>query len=90
MVKLYKIFFIAGILNLVVGFILEAIYFFYLKDLYWILLIVPPPGSINWARLVPSLGIIFLGIGIACIIAGIWLFLRVDVENLRKSIESKG
>ena len=85
MIKFYKIFLIAGIIFLSIGFILELIYWIYLKDIVWIASIYPPPEIVYWIRIVPFLGFLFILIGSFFFIVGFWLFLEVDLEKLQKA-----
>ena len=81
MSKLDKIFVIGGLIYCGIGIILELVYFFYLKDLVWILLIYPPPGIMTWVKVTPYLGLFFLILGWVSLIIGIALYLRGDVER---------
>jgi hypothetical protein len=82
MAELYKIFVIGGLIYLGLGGILEFIYFIYLKDLVWILLIYPPPGIMGWVEVTPYLGIFFLMLGWSSFVIGITLYLKLDIGHL--------
>ncbi len=83
MVMLHKIFVIGGLIYLGIGLILELVYFIYLKDLVWILLIYPPPGIMKWVQVTPYLGLFFLVLGWVSLVIGIALYLRGDVERFK-------
>ena len=83
MFKLYKIFVIGGVIYWGIGLILELVYFIYLKDLVWILLIYPPPGIMTWVKVTPFLGLFFLVLGWVSIVIGMALYLRGDVERFK-------
>lgn len=84
MMSLHKFFMIAGIIQLGIGAVLEILYWAIWKNLVWILTIYPPSGLYNLIKVVPILGVMIILVGLGCLTTSIWLFLRADLEFLRK------
>ncbi|HUY00800.1 MAG TPA: hypothetical protein VMV49_14660 [Candidatus Deferrimicrobium sp.] len=84
MSKIYKIFILGGLIYLCVGIILELLYWIIFVNLYWILTIYPPPEMKLLIDFIPYMGGIFILVGSGCLLAGISLFLKADIDNLRK------
>ncbi|MHA1649782.1 MAG: hypothetical protein ACTSYB_06290 [Candidatus Helarchaeota archaeon] len=82
--KLYKVFLSGGLVYLGIGVVLELLYIFHLKDLVWILLIYPPPWEMILVRLVPYLGLFFIGLGALFLVGGMALYLKEDLIKLQK------
>lgn len=84
MIPLYKIFMIAGIIQAAIGCVLEILYWTVFKNLVWILLVYPPPGIYNLIKVIPVIGMLFILVGSGWLILSFWLYLRADLEYLRK------
>jgi len=92
--KLYISFIITSGICFSIGFLLEFIYFVYLKNLVWILLvhspqsflIYPPPGIVILINAIPYLGGLFLGFSWIFLIIGLVLFLKTDLSRLKKLV----
>ncbi|NVM56322.1 MAG: hypothetical protein HWN66_21675 [Candidatus Helarchaeota archaeon] len=82
--KLYRVFTISGIVYVSIGLILEIIYWTVLKNIYWILLVYPPPHIQNLIMMAPYIGGLLILIGGASLITGIWFYLKADLEILQK------
>ncbi|NVM31282.1 MAG: hypothetical protein HWN65_20760 [Candidatus Helarchaeota archaeon] len=82
--KLHKVFTIAGSIYVGVGLLLEILYFTIWKNIYWILLIYPPPPIQNLIMMTPYIGGLLILIGGVSIITGIWFYLKADLETLQK------
>ena len=84
MITLQKFFLIAGIIYASIGGVLEILYWTVLKDLVWILSVYPPPEIYSLIRIIPLMGMLFVLVGSGWLILSIWLYLRANLEYLRK------
>ncbi|MDD1776908.1 MAG: hypothetical protein LUQ65_01985 [Candidatus Helarchaeota archaeon] len=84
MISLHKYFMIAGIIQVAVGGVIEILYWVIFSKLVWILLIYPPPPMYYFVQVMPFLGMLITLVGLGCLMTSMWLFLRADLEFLRK------
>ncbi len=82
--KLHKVFLISGLIYFGVGLLLEILYWAIWSNIYWILLVYPPPHIQNLIMLAPYIGGLLILIGGGSILAGIGFYLKADLEYLRK------
>jgi hypothetical protein len=84
MISHHKLFMIAGTIHVGIGTVMEILYWAVFKNLVWILTIYPPPSMYTLVQMMPFMGMLITLIGIGWLIISIWLFLRADLEFLRK------
>ncbi|MHA1265416.1 MAG: hypothetical protein ACTSRS_09300 [Candidatus Helarchaeota archaeon] len=84
LMKLEIIIFITGLISFTIGLLLELLYWTIWKNKYWILLVYPPPSPQQIIAVVPCLGTILILIGAVLLITSLWLYLRADVERIKK------
>jgi hypothetical protein len=76
---------IVGIIYASIGAVLEILYWTVLKDLIWIeVLIYPPPEIYSFIKVIPIMGWLFVLVGVSWLILSLWLYLKADLEYLRK------
>ncbi len=88
MMSLHKYFMAAGIVQVGIGTVIEILYWAFFKNLVWILLIYPPPGMYYVIQAMPFIGMSITLIGIGWLMLSFWLFLKADLELLRKLTDS--
>ena len=75
---------IAGIIHVAIGSVMEILYWTIFINWVWIMLIYPPPGIYTFIKIMPFMGMLFTLVGFGCLMVSFWLYLRADLDYLRK------